>query len=135
MGKKVKRYSEIINLPHHQSARRPHMAVYNRAAQFAPFAALSGYDTIVMNTAESLLLDKRINLDEDWKSALDFKIQDLLKNPAQNIKVTYFNKTANEFGGAYVEYEGHLQKLKKYPTRLSFLDGKEILVSDIINII
>ena len=134
MCKKVKRYSDIIDLPHHQSVRRPHMPVYNRAAQFAPFAALSGYDTLVSNTSESLLLDKRITLDEDSKNVLDFKIQALLKKPTQTAKVTYFEEIANNLEGTYVEYEGYLQKLKEHPSRIVFKDGKEIPVSDILNI-
>ena len=135
MHRKVKRYSKIINLPHHQSIRRPHMPVYNRAAQFAPFAALSGYDTMVIDTAELLLLDKRITVDDDWKNVLDFKIQTLLKNPVQTAKIIYFDKTANNLGGTYVEYEGQLQKLKESPSRITFKDGKEIPVADIINIL
>ena len=134
MNKKVERYSDIIDLPHHQSARRPHMTVYNRAAQFAPFAALSGYDTMVMNTAELLVLDKRTTLNEDWKNILDSKIKDLLKYPKQCVKVTYFDESANDLGGAYVEYEGQLKKLKEYPSRLFFRNGKEILIKDIVNI-
>ena len=51
MGKKVERYSDIIDLPHHQSGRRPHMSVYNRAAQFAPFAALTGHEEAIEETA------------------------------------------------------------------------------------
>jgi len=135
VNKKVERYSDIIDLPHHQSARRPHMSVYNRSAQFAPFAALSGYGTLISDTTELLLLDKRITLDEDQKSILDLKMQTLLKNLPQDIKVNYFDESANGLGGSYVEYEGQLQILKEHPSRMTFKDGKEIPVADIVNIL
>lgn len=68
MSKRVERYSDIIDFPHHQSVRRPHMSVYNRAAQFVPFAALVGYDQMVQDAADILLLDKRVILSEDQKA-------------------------------------------------------------------
>ena len=86
MGKKVGRYSDIIDFPHHQSVRRPHMSVYNRAAQFAPFAALVGYEQMIQDTADILLLDKRVILSEDQKAILDEKLK-VLKE--QNLMITY----------------------------------------------
>ena len=71
MGKKAERYSDIINLPHHQSVRRPHMSVYNRAAQFAPFAALTGYDQMVQDTARMRLDDEKRVIGDDEKRMLD----------------------------------------------------------------
>ena len=65
MGKKVERYSDIIDLPHHQSVRRPHMANYNRAAQFAPFAALVGYEQMVQNTVNMQLMEYKEMLQVD----------------------------------------------------------------------
>ena len=67
MGKKVERYSDIIDLPHHQSVRRPHMPNYNRAAQFAPFAALVGYDEMVADAVGMRLSEKKKELGEDDK--------------------------------------------------------------------
>ena len=133
MGKPIERYSDIIDLPHHQSSRRPHMTIHNRAAQFAPFAALTGYDSMVRNTADLLLLDKRIHIDDDWKTLLENNLQSILENPNQPVKITYFDEHATELGGAYVEYEGTLQKLKKLPPRIIFPDGKEIKVENIID--
>lgn len=136
MGKKVNRYSDIIDLPHHQSARRPHMPVYNRAAQFAPFAALSGYDTMVRNTADLLLLDKRISIDDDWKNILGHNLQVILENPTLNqlVRITHFDEQATELGGTYVEYEGNIEKLKEFPPRIIFSDGTEIKIENIIDI-
>lgn len=71
MGKQCSRYSDIIDLPHHQSIYRPHMTVYNRAAQFAPFAALTGYDQMVKDAADLLLVNQKIILSEDEKIIWD----------------------------------------------------------------
>ena len=65
MSKKVKRYSDIIDLPHHQSVRRPHMTNYNRAAQFAPFSALVGYEEMVQNTVNMQLMEYKEMLQVD----------------------------------------------------------------------
>ena len=135
MGKPIERYSDIIDLPHHQSSRRPHMTIHNRAAQFAPFAALTGYDSMVRNTADLLLLDKRINIDDDWKTLLDHKLQTILETPNQPVKITYFDEHANELGGGYIEYQGTIQSIKDIPKRLSFIDRKDIFVEDIVDII
>ena len=73
------KYEDIINMPHHVSASRPRMSMIDRAAQFSPFAALTGYDAAVKETAR--LTDKCIELDEYEKAALDEKLRIALKNP------------------------------------------------------
>ena len=70
------RYDEIINLPHHISKTRPQMLMSDRAAQFAPFAALTGYDSAIKETGR--LTDERIELDEEALTALDMKYQLLM---------------------------------------------------------
>ena len=136
MGKKVERYSDIIDLPHHQSVRRPHMANYNRAAQFAPFAALVGYEQMVQNTADILLLDKRIVLSEDQKNILDEKLMNLKNwiSEKPKVQVIYFDETSNELGGGYVSYSGMLRRIEEYPDRLIMMDRKEINICDILDI-
>ncbi|MGN1231775.1 MAG: hypothetical protein ACI4TP_07730 [Anaerotignum sp.] len=130
------KYDDIINLPHHQSARRPHMSLYHRAAQFAPFAALVGYDEMVRDAADTLTLDKRVILDENEKRTLDKRIRALMKASDQRpkVKVCYFDDSANGLGGAYVSYIGIIKKIESYPTRLVMMDGKEIFAEDILNI-
>ena len=71
MGK----YDDIINLPHHVSATRPHMPMLDRAAQFMPFRALTGYEDAVQETAR--LTDEKIELTEDEKAILDMRLQKL----------------------------------------------------------
>jgi len=133
---KQSRYSDIIDLPHHQSIYRPHMTVYNRAAQFAPFAALVGYDEMVQDTADILLLDKRVILSEDARSLLDAKLQGIKEIINQNpeIKIVYFDENANRLGGRYVLYSGKIKKIEEYPAMLVFLDGKKVSVEDIVQI-
>lgn len=135
MGKKVERYSDIIDLPHHQSVRRPHIPNYNRAAQFAPFAALVGYDQMVQDTADILLLDKRIILSEDQKNILDEKLNRLKNLSLENIEifVLYFEEIACGIG-RYISYYGKVKKLEKHPARLIMMDKKQIYINDILEI-
>ena len=67
MSKKEERYSDIIDLPHHQSVRRPHMSNYNRAAQFAPFSALVGYDQMIQKVDSMRLYENKEELNGDDK--------------------------------------------------------------------
>ena len=76
-------YDDIINLPHPTSAKHPRMPLSDRAAQFAPFAALSGHSTALAETAR--LTDQRMELDEDARAALDLKQQLLLERPVYRI--------------------------------------------------
>ena len=136
MSKNSGRYSDIIDLPHHQSIYRPHMTVYNRAAQFAPFAALVGYDEMVQDTADILLLDKRIILSEDAKCLLDVQLQGIREKIDLNpeIKIVYFDEKINKLGGGYALYSGKVKKIEEYPAMLVFLDGKKVLIEDIVQI-
>ena len=135
MGKKAGRYSDIINLPHHQSVRRPHMSIYNRAAQFAPFSALVGYDQMVQDTADTLLLDQRVILSEDQKGILDEKLKVLQEYLAEvpEVHITYFDENSNELGGGYISCFGAVRRVEYYPARLIMMDRREILVSDILD--
>lgn len=112
------------------------MSVYNRAAQFAPFAALIGYEQMVQDTADILLLDKRMTLSEDQKATLDEKLimlkEQITLKP--EVQVLYFDRTANALGGGYVSYTGALRRIEEYPARLIMMDRKEINICDIIDI-
>lgn len=136
MGKKMERYSDIIDLPHHQSGRRPHMPNYNRAAQFAPFSALVGYEQMVQDTVDILLLDKRVILSEDQKNILDEKLKLLKLQIAKRpkVQVTYFDEVSSDLGGGYVSYFGILRRIEEHPARLIMMDRKEIYIEDILDI-
>ena len=136
MGKKVERYSDIIDLPHHQSGRRPHMPVYNRAAQFAPFAALVGYDQMVQDTAGMRLNEQKKELGDDDKQVLDEKLQ-LLKNHLKEqpeIEVVFYDDQAGVMGGAYRFISSNLKKIEKEPSVLILESNIQINCGDILSI-
>ena len=93
------RYDEIINLPHHVSKTRPQMPMSDRAAQFAPFAALTGYDSAIKETGR--LTDEKIELDEEALTALDMKYQLLMDtfDDAPEVTITYFQPDERKAGG------------------------------------
>ena len=97
MSKEAKNtYEDIINMEHPTSKRHPRMTVYNRAAQFSPFAALTGHKEALKETAR--ITDNKIELDENVKRELDYKLQQILnKNDSiQNVQITYFKKDENK---------------------------------------
>ena len=104
-------YRDIINLPHHVSSKRPQMSMLDRAAQFSPFAALTGYDDAIHETAR--LTNDKVNLSEEEKETLDRKQQILLERLGEHpaLTVTYFIPDAKKSGGAYVTKSGSLKKI------------------------
>lgn len=127
-------YSDIINLSHHTSSSRPRMSVPDRAAQFSPFAALTGYDAAVKETAR--LTDQRIELDEYEKALLDEKlrfIQEHLENPMETA-VTYFQPDERKSGGKYVLHTGRVKKIDLYERLLIMAEGVRIPIGDIIGV-
>lgn len=126
------RYHDIIDLPHHVSARRPHMSMLNRAAQFSPFAALTGYGDSLRETAR--LTDARIELDECAKAALDAKLRFIQSNPHTPVSITYFVPDARKAGGAYVTSEGTVRRINDARHILQMTGGPEIPIEDIIGI-
>lgn len=127
------RYDDIIDLPHHVSLSRPHMERPDRAAQFSPFAALTGYESAVKETAR--LTEQRVELDENEREALDKKQAMLaarLGEPPE-ITVTYFVADERKEGGSYVTARGRVKKIQSYEGMLIFEDGERILVEDIVD--
>ncbi|HBR03687.1 MAG TPA: hypothetical protein DD738_13880 [Ruminiclostridium sp.] len=127
-------YDDIINLPHHVSTTRPHMAAIDRAAQFSPFAALTGYDSAVKETAR--LTDERIELSEDMKDALRGKLQIIVNRIKEHpeIEITYFQPDAKKKGGAYITAIGTAKKIDEYERVIVMTDGKAIPIDEIIGI-
>ena len=126
------KYEDIINMPHHVSASRPRMSMIDRAAQFSPFAALTGYDAAVKETAR--LTDKCIEPDEYEKAALDEKLRIALKNPEKEITITYFKPDAKKDGGAYINSTGNLKKLDDYERVVVLVGGLKIPIEEITEI-
>ena len=127
-------YEDIINMPHHVSSRHPQMSIENRAAQFAPFAALTGYGSAVTETAR--LTDKRITLDEHAMEHLGIRLNILQEeiDSQPEIEVTYFLPDQKKEGGAYVTVTGSLKKIDDYEGVIVFVGGEKVPLDDIVDI-
>ena len=126
-------YDDILYLPHHQSKDRPHMSLHDRAAQFAPFAALTGYDEAVEEVAR--LTDSKIELDEYQKSELNDKLQFIINSEEdEEVSITYFVPDKRKSGGAYITKKGIVLKIREYEKVVVMDDGTEIPIDDIFAI-
>ncbi len=130
----IHKYADIINLPHHVSSTRPHMSIEERAAQFSPFAALTGHEDAIKETARQT--EREIILDENELEILDEKLKAILsdKSDNKNIKVVYYVPDENKNGGKYVECSGRVKKMDEYRHVLVMEDGTEINVGRIADI-
>ena len=129
-----RQYDDIINLPHHISKKHPPMSLYARSAQFAPFAALTGYEEAVTETAREV--GKRIDIDDELKNILDSKIQ-LLSEQIKNkneIVFTYFIPDLTKDGGAYINATGIIKKIDTIKQIIILEDKTEIPINEIIDI-
>lgn len=129
-----KDYSDIINLPHKQSMKRKRMPVLDRAVQFAPFAALSGFDAAIREKAR--LTDKKGELDDAAADELNRKIRIISEKREQmpEIEVEYFVEDDRKEGGSRVTYSGRIRRIDGVLGKLVFADGTEIEVCDILRI-
>lgn len=128
------KYDEIINLPHHVSKTRPQMPMSDRAAQFAPFAALTGYDSAIKETGR--LTDEKIELDEETLTVLDRKYQLLMDalDEAPEIEITYFKPDERKAGGKYVSATGTVKKVDDFERLITMQDGLKIPMDDVLSI-
>lgn len=123
-------YDDIIDLPHPTSERHPRMPMANRAAQFSPFAALSGYDAAVKETAR--LTGSKAELTEEEKSILDAKLQ--LLTPGESVAITYFQPDAKKQGGAYLTASGEIKRIDGAAREIVLTDGRRIPIDDILEV-
>ena len=128
------KYDEIMGLPHHVSKTRPQMPMSDRASQFAPFAALTGYDAAIKETRR--LTDERIELDVEALSALDMKYQLLMEalDEAPEVTITYFQPDERKAGGKYVSAVGAVKKIDDFERRITMRDGTRIPMDDVLSI-
>ncbi len=128
------RYNEIINLPHHVSTTRPQMPMSDRAAQFAPFAALTGYDSAIKETGR--LTGERIELDEEALTALDRKYQLLMDtlDDAPEVTIIYFQPDERKAGGQYVSATGTVKKVDTFGRRILLQDGTRIPLDSVYDL-
>lgn len=127
-------YSDILDHPHYVSKTRPQMSELERAAQFSPFAALTGYDAAISETGR--LTDEKIELGEETKAVLDMKQQYLLDmiSDQPEITVTYFIPDTKKSGGAYVSVTGNLKRIDEYERLMLLATGEKIPLDDIMDI-
>ena len=127
-------YDDIINLPHHVSASRPQMPMSDRAAQFSPFAALTGYDAAIKETGR--LTDAKIELDDEGLNDLNMKFQLLLEHldDEPEVKITYFKADEKKAGGVYLEAIGIVKKLDDFERLITMQDSAKIPMDDILDI-
>lgn len=127
-------YEDIINRPHHVSKARPQMSELERAAQFAPFAALTGYDSAIKETGR--LTDERIELDEEALSALDRKYQLLMDtlDDAPEVTIIYFQPDERKAGGQYVSATGTVKKVDTFGRRILLQDGTRIPLDSVYDL-
>lgn len=127
-------YDDIINLEHPEPKNHKRMALINRAAQFAPFAALTGYDDAVNEAARTV--DSRIELDEYEKVCIDEKLKIIRSRLKQQceITITYFKPDINKAGGMYIDTTGTVKKIDVLNHMLIMKDGTAVPVDDICDI-
>ena len=135
-------YADILTLPHHKAANRPHMSMHDRAAQFSPFAALTGFDGVIAETGRRT--ERKIELSEGQLTLLNQKLT-LIGDAIQDgyhpvVTVVYFVPDARKEGGSYQEYTGKVRQIDSVERKLVFLAanersvGKEISIDDILEI-
>lgn len=131
MGK----YDDIINMPHHVSTKHPRLSMEQRAAQFAPFAALSGFEDAIDET--SRITADRIELNEEEKLKIDNILQklknDISKRP--KVTITYFAPDIRKSGGEYLTKIGKLKKIDEFRQVITFEDEAEISIKEVVKII
>lgn len=127
-------YNDIIDLPHPTSERHPRMPMANRAAQFSPFAALTGYEGAVKETAR--LTDCKVELTEEEKAVLNRKLQLLSEQAGSGVEacLTYFRPDGRKAGGAYLTVTGKVKKMDGFTCEIVLADNRRIPMDDILEI-
>ncbi len=131
----MNKYNDIINLLHHVSNTRKPMTLHNRAAQFAPFAALKGYDSAIKE--EARITSKKIELDEELKTIINENIKLINNNIKENPKVmiTYFIPDNKKIGGSYETIICNVKKIDNVNKFIVLTDNKRINFDNLLNIV
>ena len=127
-------YDDIIHLPHHVSEDRPHMPLIDRGAQFAPFAALTGYGDAIEETAR--LTERKRELSEEQKAVVSDALQELLLRGKDGdpVTVVFFEPDGRKTGGVYRTVTGTVAKVDGYRGTLQMLDGTAIPFDSILDL-
>lgn len=125
-------YEDIINRPHHVSKARPQMSKLERAAQFAPFAALTGYDSAIKETGR--LTGERAELDEEVLNDLNMRYQLLVDalDEEPEVEITYFKPDERKSGGEYVTVTGTVKKVDDFERLITMQNGTKIPMDDVL---
>lgn len=134
INKDIHVYDDIIDLPHHVSSRHPQMTMQARAAQFQPFAALSGYGDAVNETER--VVEQKIELGEDAKASIDRQLAQLAMDETGCLQAcfTYFVPDGIKAGGAYEMAVGVVRKLDELNRCIILTDGRFVPVDDLLAI-
>lgn len=129
--KRTTKYNDIIDLPYVKSSKRPHMSIEDRAAQFAPFAALTGHKEAVDETAR--ITEKRRILDEHIKVILDRKLSEIIADIHEKplVDITYFVEDDFKEGGQYVTIKGRIKKIDEIERTIIFEDDTQVLIENV----
>lgn len=124
-------YEDIIYLEHPASTKHPRMSLHDRAAQFSPFAALTGHEAAIVETARRT--DYQMELDEDEKEKINEKLQVICEHLGEDMEVTitYFVSDERKEGGRYVSHTGIVKKINQYEGTLVMMDETMIPMKDI----
>ena len=127
-------YEDIVNLPPHISKKHPQPSMMDRAARFAPFAAITGYEEMVLE--EARVTEERMDLDEETLSMLNEKlnmIQEFLDEEPE-VTITYFEPDKRKAGGAYVSVTGVVKRIDEYEHLVIMTDDRKIRIDDIFGL-
>ena len=122
-------YEDIINLPHYEPKYHPRMSKHNRAAQFAPFAALTGYDKAIEE--ESRVTEEKRILTSDEFSEIERRLQNGIN---RDVAITYFKKDESKSGGTYLTINSKIVKLLIEKKRVLLEDGTLLNIKDIFSL-
>lgn len=130
----TQRYEDIIALPRHRSLRHAPMPRIGRAAQFAPFAALTGYDAAVQETAR--LTQRQLEVDEEGLMLMDEKLHALLEiiRDQPQVTITFFEPDAKKAGGAYLSVTGRIRRVDEINRQIIFADRTVIDMDSVCEI-
>lgn len=128
------KYDDIINLPHYEPKYHPRMSKYKRSAQFAPFAALVGYDEQVQEC--SRITDKRLEIDDELKEKINNKLNKINKLIKYNpeVEITYFIPDEKKDGGKYIVEKGNVKRIDYINRFIKLTDNKKIVLDDVVAI-
>lgn len=131
----MSRYDDIINLPYEKSSRHPQMSNHDRAAQFAPFAALNGHGAAIAE--EGRLTFEKVIPDESMKEEIDRALQKLAARIKElpEAEILYFLPDARKTGGVYLNVSGRIKDIDSVLQLVVLEDGSNIPMDDILEIV